>query len=392
MKLGLFADAPSRSQREGGRERVWTNDELLGFGTFAAAVGTRLDGLVLIARRVDDDAAAPYELPAGVELAELPFYGSLRDIVPMLRALPATVRALWRAIGRVDAVWVSAGNPIGVLVMALAALRRRRILVLVRQDTMSYFRSRLPSPLWRPVLVPLRLLDWIYRAVGRRAATVVVGAEIAKRYGAPRANVLETTVSLASEKDIPARPRDTDWPAPVRLLTVGRVEPEKNPLLLVDVLARLERERPGRFVATWAGTGRLLEPMRAHAEQLGVSGSLELPGFVPVGERLQERYREADAFVHISWTEGVPGVIGEAFACGLPTIATDVGGVRDAVEDGKAAVLVPPGDAAALVESILALDDDPALRRRLGEAGLRMARGRTLEIEADRVAEFIAGS
>jgi glycosyltransferase involved in cell wall biosynthesis len=176
----------------------------------------------------------------------------------------------------------------------------------------------------------------------------------------------------------------------VHLLTVGRIEPEKNPLLLVDVLARLEHERPGRFVATWVGTGRLVGEMRAHADELGVSKALRLPGFVRFGPQLLDLYRGSHAFLHVSWTEGMPGVIIEALACGLPTVATDVGGIRSAVGDGDAALLVPPGDDRALAEAILRLDSDPALRRRLAGAGLELARRHSLDAEADRVADFVA--
>jgi glycosyltransferase involved in cell wall biosynthesis len=199
-------------------------------------------------------------------------------------------------------------------------------------------------------------------------------------------------VNLTSERDIPSTPPDRAWETPVRLLTVGRIEPEKNPLLLAEVLAKLERAQPGRFAATWVGSGRLSRELREHAERLGVGERLELPGFVAHGPQLRERYERADAFVHISLTEGVPGVIVEALACGLPTVATDVGGVRAATADGDAALLVPPSDAGALAEAVLALDADPERRYHLAERGLHLARERSLEVEAERVATFIGGS
>jgi glycosyltransferase involved in cell wall biosynthesis len=111
---------------------------------------------------------------------------------------------------------------------------------------------------------------------------------------------------------------------------------------------------------------------------------------VPLGPELYGLYRDAHAFVHVSWTEGVPGVVSDALACGLPTIATDVGGVRGAVGDGEAALLVPPGDEDALTRAVLQLDDDPQLRRRLAEAGLEISRRNSLEATAGRVADFIS--
>src|SRR5581483_3266620 len=101
-------------------------------------------------------------------------------------------------------------------------------------------------------------------------------------------------------------------------------------------------------------------------------------------------YRDSHALLHVSWTEGMPQVLLEAFAAGLPAVATDVGGVR-AVADG-AALLVGPGDPAAAAESLERLADDPDLRRRLVGAGVERVREHTLEHECRRVAEFLAGA
>ena len=134
----------------------------------------------------------------------------------------------------------------------------------------------------------------------------------------------------------------------MRLLTVGRIEQEKNPLLLVDVIEELEREDPGRYLATWAGDGEMRKELIEEASRRGLADRIEMPGFVQFGEPLFALYREADAFVHTSLTEGVPGVLVEAMAHGLPIVATDVGGIRLQSGDGHAALLVPPDDALAL--------------------------------------------
>jgi phenylacetate-CoA ligase len=101
-------------------------------------------------------------------------------------------------------------------------------------------------------------------------------------------------------------------------------------------------------------------------------------------------YRSSNMFVHVSLTEGVPQVLIEAFATGLPVVATDVGGVAAAVGRGEAALLVPPGELAPLVTAIERLLEDPVERDRLAEAGLARARALTLEHEGARVASFVA--
>jgi glycosyltransferase involved in cell wall biosynthesis len=72
-------------------------------------------------------------------------------------------------------------------------------------------------------------------------------------------------------------------------------------------------------------------------------------------------------------SEGVPTVVMEAMAIGLPIVTTEVGGVRDIVHHGEQGFVVPPLDPSALARATVPLLDDPELRRRTGEAGRRFA-------------------
>jgi glycosyltransferase involved in cell wall biosynthesis len=357
---------------------------------FASAVGQSFDRFVLIARATGDAEATPYELPGDIELAELPFYPSLRAIGKVLARMPATIGAMWRALAGVDVIWVSGVHPFGLLLIALAAMRRKRIVLLIRQDSPRYFRSRLPSRAWAPLLVPLGLLDLAFRLVGRTARTTAVGPEIAERYGAPRPNVLEMRVTLLDRNQLAPGPRP-DPSGQVELLTVGRIAPEKTPLTAVEALAELERREPGRHRLTWVGEGPLADEMRGAAEAAGVADRLRLPGFVPFGPELLAFYRDSDVLVHTAMTEGVPGVLYEAMGSGLAVVATDVGGVPEALEEGAAGLLVPPGDPVAIADAVQRLEGDPALRRSLAGHGMELARRATIESEGARVAAFISG-
>jgi glycosyltransferase involved in cell wall biosynthesis len=199
------------------------------------------------------------------------------------------------------------------------------------------------------------------------------------------------TVSLMRARDLADAPADRDWSGTVELLTVGRVEPEKNPTLLLETMAELDHSAPGRYRLTWAGDGGLIEAMREHAAALGLSDQVRFVGYVPMGDGLRGLYAGAHMFVHVSLTEGMPQVLIEAAAAGLPIVATDVGGVAAGI-GREAALLVPPRDRAALVQAISRLDADAELRRRCAAAALRFARATTLETEAARVARFVLGS
>ena len=79
----------------------------------------------------------------------------------------------------------------------------------------------------------------------------------------------------------------------------------------------------------------------------------------------------------------------EAAAAGLPIVATDVGGVADALDGGTRGLLVPPRDAAAIVAAVERLRDDPGLRGRLVRAGVLFAADNTLEAQQELVLDFV---
>jgi glycosyltransferase involved in cell wall biosynthesis len=390
-RLGLYVDASIRSTEEGGRERLYRGPGAFGFMLFAAAVGSHFERFALIARATEDEAETPNPLPDGIELLPLPYYASLRQVGRVILAAPRTVAGMWRALDDLDAVWVSGVHPLGLALVALARIRGRRAVLLIRQDSLEYFRARLPSGRWRPLMAPIRLLDWCFRALARRLPTTVVGPDVARSYRAPRANVLEMRINLFERAQLASGPSVAGWDGPVELLTVGRIDPEKNPMLAAEMLAELERTDPGRYRLTWVGEGPLAEELRTAAERLGVSDRLTLAGFVPFGDQLRRRYRDANALVHISLTEGLPQVLFEAMSSGLPIVATEVGGVGEAIGGGDAALLVPPGDAVALADAVRRLAAEPSLRTSLAQRGLEIAGSATLERQSAAVAGFIRG-
>jgi glycosyltransferase involved in cell wall biosynthesis len=197
------------------------------------------------------------------------------------------------------------------------------------------------------------------------------------------------TVSLVRSEQVADEPPRTEVRAEPQLLTVGRLDWEKNPVVAVEALARLSADGGPRARLTWVGTGRLKDDVRAAAERLGVSDRVDLPGFVPIGPELLARYRDADLFVHVAVTEGTPQVLLEALSTGLPIVATDVGGVATALEDGAAGLLVAPRDPEALAAAVQrALADDEGRLAR-ARRGLAIAREHAMDVEAARVARWI---
>ena len=137
------------------------------------------------------------------------------------------------------------------------------------------------------------------------------------------------------------------------------------------------------------GEGPLSDALLERLAGLGQAAHAEIRGYVPIRGGLLDLYRSSHAFLHVSWTEGVPQVLFEAFAAALPVVATAVGGVADAA--GDAALLVPPGDADPPARALERLATDEELRAGLVLAGHARVRDRTLEAECARVARFLEG-
>jgi len=379
VRLAVYTDYVYR--REGGAvyaERA--------FALFLAALADHVERLVIVGRLDPRSGASHYRLPDTVEFVPLPHYSSLVDV---RRSVPAMVRSLgrfWGVLRDVDGAWLLGPYALSVLFAGLTALRGRRVALGVRQDLPRYVQSRHPERRW--VHVAAGLLEGLYRALARRWPVVVVGPDLARRYGRGR-RVLPITVSLVREEQI-ASAREAEarsYDGELVALSVGRLEREKNPLLLADVLARL-RERDPRWRLVVAGEGPMEGELRERLRALGVEGAADVRGYVPIDGGLPELYRSSHAFLHISWTEGLPQVLFEAFAARLPVVATEVGGVAAAA--GDAALLVPPGDAERPAGELARIAADPALRDRLAAAGVARVREHTLEAECRRVVEFLA--
>jgi glycosyltransferase involved in cell wall biosynthesis len=381
VRLAVYTDYEYRSD---GRKRYGQR----AFVVFLEALGRRVERMVLVGRLDPRPGSSHYPLHEDTELVGLPHYESLARPWSVARSLVISLRRFWRLLDDVEVVWVLGPYPHSVALAALTILRRRTLVLGVRQDMPAYVRGRRPGKRW--MHLGADVLEAIWRGLARRHAVVVVGPELARKYArAPR--LLETTVSLVSTRDLvlAADLPDRRYDGELTLLTVGRIDSEKNPLLLAEILARLLRgERKWRLVV--CGDGPLRPALEARVAELGLRGCVELRGYVPIDGGLLELYRSSHAFLHVSLTEGFPQVLVEAFASRLPVVATAVGGVAEAA-DG-AALLVEPGDSAAAAAALERVASEPQLRERLIEAGFERARDGTIEAATARVLSFLSAA
>jgi glycosyltransferase involved in cell wall biosynthesis len=373
MRVAVYSDFPYRRDAGG-----VSCDE--SFVLFPCALAGGVERLVLVGRLDPAAGRAAYRVPEGVGFAPLPHYPSLARPSAALRDGLHSLRRFDAVLREVDGVLLLGPHPLALAFALLALRRRRRVVLGVRQDLPRYTRHRRPGrpDLWLAAVA----LDAAWRGLARRVPVAVVGEALAKRYRRGR-RVLQIAVSLVAESDIvaPGVAHSRPWNGRRRLLSVGRLDPEKGPLLLADVLAALDE----RWRLVVCGAGPLQAALSARLRDLGVADRAELRGYVAYDAGLRDLYRSCQALAHVSLTEGVPQVLYEAFSAGLPVVGTDVGGVGAAA--GEAALLVRPGDAAAMARAVARLDD-PLVRRRVVDAGLRRAREHTIERESARLLEL----
>lgn len=152
---------------------------------------------------------------------------------------------------------------------------------------------------------------------------------------------------------------------PTVIGTVARMTEAKDHGNLLQAFKLLLYQR-GNLLLALVGDGETRQEVEQQVRALGIGDHVL---FLGSQERVPEFLRAMDVFVLPSMREGAPVSVLEAMACGVPTVATDVGGVREIIEDGVNGRVVPPRDHEALAEALLWLLERPEALRKFAAAG-----------------------
>ncbi|MBI4497991.1 MAG: glycosyltransferase [Chloroflexi bacterium] len=221
-----------------------------------------------------------------------------------------------------------------------------------------------------------RLTGPLTRAVWGQAAAVVANSQglgaLAQR-SLPGRPVHVIPNGVDTRRFRPAPEHANPGPGVFRILSAGRLVEQKGVRYVIEALPQVAAA--GRRVEfAIVGSGPSEESLRRLAQEVGVAGQVCFLGWLD-REELAARYRASDAFVLPSFEEGMPNVVLEAMASGLPIVTTDIYGNRELVRDGEQGFLVPPGDAAAVGAALARLAADPDLARSLGRQARQRAEG-----------------
>ena len=203
--------------------------------------------------------------------------------------------------------------------------------------------------------------------IWQNAATLVAVSDGLRRLALkadPKANIIVIPNGVDIEKFKPMLiPKSKEN----HILFVGRLDSyRKGVQFLLQALKKLnEKKLPCKL--TVIGDGPYRPRLEKIARDLNLK-NIEFLGYIP-NKRLPIYYNQADVFVLPSCSEGMSNVILEAMACGLPVIATSVGGNPELVENGKTGLLIPPENVDALYNSLMKLLQDENTKEKMGKSG-----------------------
>lgn len=287
----------------------------------------------------------------------------LKGVRALFRLLPYMAQ-LWRSAGRVDLFHVMANSGWSWHLFAAPAiwigrLRGCPVVVNYRGGEADSFMQKAQA--WvRPsmraasaVIVPSGFLEHVFSNYG--VATTIV----------------PNIINLERFRQAPSA-QPAGAPASLRLLVARNLEPIYDNATALRAFAIVLASAPhARLVV--AGSGPLRAELEGLAAELGIAAAVSFTGRVD-NAAMGELYRSADIMLNPSVVDNTPNSVLEALASGVAVVSTDVGGVPYLVEDGKTALLVPPGAPAAMAAAVLRLADSPALAASLSANGLAYVR------------------
>ena len=269
-------------------------------------------------------------------------------------------------------------NGLGVL-PAVAAKWRYQLPLIVTEHGVymreHYLHLRSPQFGWPVKDLYLRFLRRLCTLGYQEAAVITPGNVYNKRWEAELGADVSRIRTVYNGVDPAVFPVLTEEPDVPTISWVGRIDPIKDLETLLRAFSLVIKEMPDAklriFGSPPQGGEAYLERCRAEAADLGISEQATFEGRVP---EIRDAYAAGHVFVLCSISEGFPYTLIEAMACGRACVATDVGGVSEAVGDA-AGLIVPPRSPRALADACVRLLRDDSLRRMIGAA----ARARAVE-------------
>ena len=387
MTLGILYHMPFWQDADGS---LW---EVEGsFARYVDSLAPYFDEIVLCVPVFDRPQTGGSRVrAANVSLAPLPYFPGPKQFYPqVMRVLPR----LRQWVARCDVINLRVPTPAAIFAFRVARKIRPTFLLVVGD-----YRALRQHLGYRGVKRALfaayvAMEEWAIDHMAARSLTFVNGAALRDKHAAPGRRVHETKTSTLHASDIADR-NDALTGTVVRILTVSRIDPRKGLQVLPSVVAALRG-------TGWQARADIVGPVVGQngerertaivdtARALGVGAHVALRGAVPL-DQLLPMYREFDVFVLPTKPgEGIPRVLLEAMANGLPVITTRVAGISSLVTHEQNGLLVDGDSADAITTAIKRLVEDAGLRQRVIANGYETARAHTVERQAEQMMQVVS--
>lgn len=252
------------------------------------------------------------------------------------------------------------------IIVLLAKMFGKKVIIHLHGAGFNVFYEKMPSPVQGIIRNILRSCDvlialshqWkrdLYRIAQHPDIRVIYNPTIMRK---PAFDEAKTPEQIGENRNI-------------RFLFMGRLGQRKG---VYDILESARQIHANNVEISLYGDGEA-DAIQAKVSQTGLSGKVTVYGWID-GHQKDEAFRRADVLLLPSYHEGLPISVLEAMAYGLPVVATDVGGVSEAVQDGVNGYLIQPGECAQLAERIDRLATYPELRLHMGKSGYELAAGK----------------
>jgi len=342
---------------------------------------------------LDAPLLTPPEWPKKIRFAGLAPYEIVLEYAKLLhKMLWSNLPVFWREIWRTDMVWIRLPSANAIWAFMIAKALRKPTVVFLVGDSDKVSSA---NPRYRGWLAWLRkvgvYLDWkVTVFMARRSIVFAYGNELASKLR--QAGCLDVEVSFTSlvkDEELKYSLKTSDFaPRTQRILFIGRLSREKGVHILLEAASLLGKEGY-RLQLDIVGSGPDERDLKSRGKNLRGNTSVQFWGYVPHGEVLNQLITQAEVFVLPSLSEGVPKVLLEVMAKGLPVVATKVGGIPDIITHNHNGLVIPPRNPQALAEAIKMLLDNDQLRSRIASGAFRFAQEHTLQKQAARIMERV---
>jgi glycosyltransferase involved in cell wall biosynthesis len=276
------------------------------------------------------------------------------------RLLPFLVD-LWRACGAADVVHIFANSGwmwhlVAAPAIRFARLRGVPVIVNYRGGGAAEFFAKAPS--------------WVKRSAASANALIVPSGylrEVFAGFGLS-AQIIPNIIDVERFKPRNEARRERG----PHIVVTRNLEPIYDIATAIRAFAIVRRAHPTARM-TIAGKGPELASLRALCDSLHVTDAVTFAGAID-NQAVAALYDSADLFLNTSLVDNMPISVLEAFASGVPVVSTNVGGIPYIAENGRTALLVPPGQPEACATAMQKLLDDASLAQALTSAGLEESR------------------